>query len=1299
MVLKRYIKGIAIVVLFLSLISIATGITISNPKPAETNISNQTTDPGRYFEINLSDTANVTWTINGTTVNSHFNVTTSNYTNSSPAFGLWTVQAEAKNTSNASDIAIRIWNWTVTDLSPPASITNLTMESNGTTWIKWNWTNPLDSDFSRVMIFIDGIFRTNVTNPTNVFNASTYGFLSATPYTISTHTVDTSGNINETWVNMTNSTLPNTPVGNQVIVALAKSTITFNSVTVAGNTTEFENTSVPLPSGYLAVGSRMDISTTANVTSPIKVKLKFNTTLPTGYLNSDVRLFHWNDSTGVWDNVTSAIYASEVEGIVTSLSPFVPVVAEKPIITVNSPLISTVVETTYGESKTFNITVSQDANVTWTFNGNTVGNNTSIAGTPFDFTYNPTSSPGKYVFSAIASNPNGSHAVAWNWTVHPKTYAKGNRIWDGCKPTEFSTTYTWNPMSFSGFYYDAKDNVGSEELKITMTGYNSRSIPKDNVIYSTKPESVSFKYSDFGKYEVIGFMADKYFAGYNNQTNPSSPQPSTTFTGLSALADGKLHKVLLDDDSKRTISIGSTLTLQDGYVLKATDIDMGGRTMMLILLKDGNEVDSGFLAKGETYIYIPSGSDIPTIFARFDSVFAGTEMQMAQIKGLFQISETATTVQSGNRFRDMEVTSVNAGGIEMKNSNSISLAKGNVENLMGDMKIITANNDTCVRFALSVEKTGNFEVRSTVYDEADPITEWTPYNFGLNIGKTSIGFYYNLDDGIGTEKLKLSSAVSGRTIPDTNLEYTTTPEEVKFTFTPFGKYQVVGFMADKYFAGYTGNTIVPHPQPSTDFNGLSAIADGKLHKVLIDDDTKRTISVGSTITLQEGYVLKANDIDLSARTMMLTLLKDGNEVDSGFLTKDETYIYTPSGSAIPILFVRFDNVFSGQEIQAAFIKGIFQISENPLSIKIGDHFGKMEVTEVNKGGIKMSNDGSIGLDKGRNEQLMGNIRLKVADTDSALRFYFAVDVTPDMIANQLVIDAPQKVMAGDEIKIKVTAGGKPVDGAVVTLDTELGKTDSSGLLNYTLPKTLKGMYNITATMMGYEKATRNIEIEKYINLRLTLDAPAKAVQFETISIKVLYNGSVMNGATVKLDNQTLGVTDSAGILNYTLQTTGTHVLSASKTSYVSVSRDIDIVAPFSDFKAIDLNVSPVSVFTDEKVVIKANITNAGNKKDTRPVELMMNGTAVSNVTLTLGPGDKKEINFTRKESKAGNYTFEIAGQKGVYEVKDKPLNLLLVGGILTLIGIGAIYIMTAKGMINIDLLKEKFNSIFKSVKK
>ena len=909
---------------------------------------------------------------------------------------------------------------------------------------------------------------------------------------------------------------------------------------------------------------------------------------------------------------------------------------------------------------------------------------------------------GHIIYTAVATNTTtfSSSAVYWNLSVRSTTYYSGNRIWDGSKPDDFALTYSWNPMSFSGFYYNAKDDVGNENISITLDSYSSRTINEGKLVYTTSPEEVSFASSKFGSYQVIGFMADNYFAGYSINTTNNNTRPTTDFVGKSAVSQGQLHKVLIDEDVQRTISVGGTLALKDGYVLKATDIDLNARQMLISLLKDGNEVDVSPLSAGETYVYsktVGGVEALPLIMIRFDNVFSGREVQSAFMKGLFQISEDPTIIKTGNKFGNMEVTSVSSSLIQMKNSGNIGLNKGSTVDVMGDVKIKVADNESAVRFALSVEKTGNFEVRSTVYKDGTPL-EWTPYNFGMNIGKTSIGFYYDLDDGIGSEKLTLDSNVSGRSIPDNTLLYSTSPNEVKFTYTGFGKYQVIGFMADKYFAGYTDNTGVSGSvkiitRPSTDFGDKSTLANGALHKVLVDDDTQRTISVGSTIALQEGYVLKATDIDLNARQMLISLLKDGNEVDVSPLSAGETYVYTKTvggTESLPLIMVRFENVFSGREVQAAFMKGIFQISENPTIIKVADQFGQMEVRSVTKDKIEMSNDGSIGLSKNTNNVLMGNLKLKVADNDD-LRFYFAVDVTAEMIANQLAISAPTKVMAGDTLNIKVTAGKVAVDNSSLTLDTDIGMTDKNGELNYTIPRTLKpGTYNITATKTGYEKATKNIEIEKYVDYRLSIEMPSNANQYENITIKVLFNGTAMSGASVLFDNTSIGTTDSNGEVSYRLETSGTHSVTASKTSYITVSRDIDIRAPYSEFKGLDINVSPNPVFTGDNFVIRSNITNVGTKSDTLPVDLIINGTVVDNRTITIGPNEKVEINFTRQEPLVTNVTVDIMGQNVLLEVQKKPISYLWIAAIATGIGAVIIYVLTSKGLLSLEILKQKF---------
>ncbi len=88
----------------------------------------------------------------------------------------------------------------VIDTIPPASVTNLAESDSDSDWISWTWENPIDADFSYVMIYIDGVFVINTADSSiNSYNAT--GLSEGTTYTIGISTVDSSGNINSTLIN------------------------------------------------------------------------------------------------------------------------------------------------------------------------------------------------------------------------------------------------------------------------------------------------------------------------------------------------------------------------------------------------------------------------------------------------------------------------------------------------------------------------------------------------------------------------------------------------------------------------------------------------------------------------------------------------------------------------------------------------------------------------------------------------------------------------------------------------------------------------------------------------------------------------------------------------------------------------------------------------------------------------------------------------------------------------------------------------------------------------------------------
>jgi len=104
------------------------------------------------------------------------------------------------NVSNAT-AAIASYAASTPAPTPPGSITALQNSTYAQTYINWTWTDPADAEFSKVMIYLNGTFQTNVTKGVQFYNAT--GLAIDTAYNLSTQTVDASGNINQTWINHT----------------------------------------------------------------------------------------------------------------------------------------------------------------------------------------------------------------------------------------------------------------------------------------------------------------------------------------------------------------------------------------------------------------------------------------------------------------------------------------------------------------------------------------------------------------------------------------------------------------------------------------------------------------------------------------------------------------------------------------------------------------------------------------------------------------------------------------------------------------------------------------------------------------------------------------------------------------------------------------------------------------------------------------------------------------------------------------------------------------------------------------
>ncbi len=112
--------------------------------------------------------------------------------------GSYTLTARA--TDIVDHVSVKTVNFTIDEI-PPLSISNLSNSTFEERYINWTWIDPQIDDFSYVMIYLDGVFKTNVPKGIQFYNET--GLNANTQYNISTHTVDSIGNVNQTWVNYT----------------------------------------------------------------------------------------------------------------------------------------------------------------------------------------------------------------------------------------------------------------------------------------------------------------------------------------------------------------------------------------------------------------------------------------------------------------------------------------------------------------------------------------------------------------------------------------------------------------------------------------------------------------------------------------------------------------------------------------------------------------------------------------------------------------------------------------------------------------------------------------------------------------------------------------------------------------------------------------------------------------------------------------------------------------------------------------------------------------------------------------
>jgi len=350
-------------------------LTITSRSPVSDPMT--TLGAGQSFSVTLNRTVNVTWYINGTSVQTNTSITSASYTNLIAGTGIYNVTVLIRD---AYDTTSTMWNWTVTAVPtymPPSPI-NIA-STTGIFYVNTTWQAGSSG------------------NATDSYNVTVNG--SWTNGTVNTYA---------------NSTLSAHSWQNVSVYSWNSSggTGTLNTTPAMRNTRIPNNIPVQQPIGSKNVNENQTLSFTISTTDADGDTITYGTNATKGSLNTGTGVFNWTPTFGesgsyVWSFNSTDNYSAVASETITVTVTNIPLT-----ITSRSPVSDPT--TTLGAGQSFSVTLNRTVNVTWYINGTSVQTNTSITSASYT---NLTAGVGVHNITAIVSDAFDIVSTKWNWTV------------------------------------------------------------------------------------------------------------------------------------------------------------------------------------------------------------------------------------------------------------------------------------------------------------------------------------------------------------------------------------------------------------------------------------------------------------------------------------------------------------------------------------------------------------------------------------------------------------------------------------------------------------------------------------------------------------------------------------------------------------------------------------------------------------------------------------------------------------------------------------------------------------------
>jgi S-layer protein (TIGR01567 family) len=659
------------------------------------------------------------------------------------------------------------------------------------------------------------------------------------------------------------------------------------------------------------------------------------------------------------------------------------------------------------------------------------------------------------------------------------------------------TSVGWDAFNFAGFWYDLKEGKMSENMTITDStsaelSNGSRTIEKDNLFYNSQMQLIQYKANEANPNNSIDRGLDATGAKMSSGTTAGYYGKLGWFAQPYVALNGKPNKLApliieqgTSSNDKKSLTVGETWDIGGGWTLTAQSIDAKAtpRQAWLVLSKDGVKKDDKVIMQGQVYTYteksIAGESDVPLFVTYVDSIFAGATSDMVQLRYTWAVSTSVTEVKTSDTYGVFKVIDDGSSPpytIKLWNDeSSVSLSTDSTVTLAEQLNFQVADNDSVLRFYPLVTYTnpGTYEMRGDVYDgqasshipHTGTSVGWDAFNFA--------GFWYDLKEGKMSETMTITNSTSAelsngsRTIEKDNLFYNSQMQLIQYKANEANPNNSIdrgldatgAKMSSGTTAGYYGK-LGWFAQPYVALNGKP----NKLAPLIIEQGTssndKKSLTVGETWDIGGGWTLTAQSIDAKAtpRQAWLVLSKDGVKKDDKVIMQGQVYTYTEKSIAgesdVPLFVTYVDSIFAGATSDMVQLRYTWAVSTSVTEVKTSDTYGVFKVTDDGSSPpytIKLWNDeGSVSLSTDSTVTLAEQLNFRVADNDSALRFYPVVDY---QIGNSAVQTPTTTVVTGNQTPVSTPT----VIQTVVQTTVETPPTVTGTMVtNTTTPVATKG---------------------------------------------------------------------------------------------------------------------------------------------------------------------------------------------------------------------------------------------------